>query len=187
MESFEIRKPLSQNQVEDLTNALVNVMRYSDSSVEYPDFEKAKQDDGVIAEWFYPVFNSSHDFSELTAIHMYTTQEATFSEIGELLLGIAITEMKHYHKLADFIIKIGGRIDQRYDNTSVVIGKTPEEAIQKAIESERKTIDFYESLINKLAKLPETGTIRIALQFLAKLVADEKIHLDLLQEKRDED
>lgn len=120
MKNFAIKKPLSKNQLDDLTNGLVNAMRYSDPNVEYPSYDKAKQDDGVMAEWFYPIFNGTNDFSELTAIHMYTTQEATFEDVGELLLGIALTE---------------------------------------------------------------TETIKIALQLLAKLLADEVVHLKLLKEQ----
>ena len=183
MKNFAIKKPLTKNQVDDLTDALVNVMRYSDPTVEYPSFDKAKSDDGVIAEWLYPIFNGTNDFSELTAIHMYTTQEATFDEIGELLLGIAITEMKHYDKLADFIRKIGGKIDQKFNNSGVTIGKTSDEALRLAIGAEEKTIDFYEKLEEKLLKLDETTTIKIALQLLAKLLADEVVHLKLLKEK----
>ena len=114
---------------------------------------------------------------------MYTTQEATFDEIGELLLGIAITEMKHYDKLADFIRKIGGKIDQKFNNSGVTIGKTSDEALRLAIGAEEKTIDFYEKLEEKLLKLDETTTIKIALQLLAKLLADEVVHLKLLKEK----
>lgn len=114
---------------------------------------------------------------------MYTTQEATFEDVGELLLGIALTEMKHYDKLSDFIRKIGGKIDQRYNNSGVTVGKTAEEAIEIAIGAEEKTIDFYENLQKKLLKLQETETIKIALQLLAKLVADEVVHLKLLKEQ----
>lgn len=181
MKSFALKKPLSKNQVNDLTEALVNTMRYSDPNVEYPSFDKAKNDDGVIAEWFYPIFNGTNDFSELTAIHMYVTQEATFEEVGELLLGIALTEMKHYDKLADFIRKIGGKIDQHFNNSGVMIGKTSEEAIKIAVTAEEKTIDFYEKLQEKLIKLEETTTIRIAMQLIAKLLADEVVHLKLLK------
>ena len=180
MENFAIKKPLTKNQLDDLTNGLVNAMRYSDSTVEYPEFNKAKQDDGVMAEWFYPVYNGSNGFSELTAIHMYTSQEATFEEIGELMLGIAMTEMKHYDKLGDFIRRIGGKIDQKFNNSAVVIGKTKEEAIQNAIKAEEDTIAFYEKILQRLLKLPETTTIKIALQLLAKLTADERVHLKLL-------
>ena len=187
MKSFAFKKSLTANQVSDLTDALVNVMRYSDPDVEYPSFDKSKSDDGVIAEWFYPIFNGTNDFSELTAIHMYVTQEATFEEVGELLLGIALTEMKHYDKLADFIRKIGGKIDQRFNNSGVMVGKNSEEAIKIAIAAEEKTIDFYEKLQEKLIKLEETTTIRIAMQLIAKLLADEVVHLKLLKEQIKED
>lgn len=183
MKDFAIKKPLSKNQLDDLTNGLVNAMRYNDPNVEYPSFDKAKQDDGVMAEWFYPIFNGTNDFSELTAIHMYTTQEATFEDVGELLLGIALTEMKHYDKLSDFIRKIGGKIAQRYNNSGVTVGKTADEAIEIAIGAEEKTIDFYENLQKKLLKLQETETIKVALQLLAKLLADEVVHLKLLKEQ----
>lgn len=183
MKNFIIKKSLKKNQLEDLTNGLVNAMRYSDPDVEYPSFDKIKNDDGVIAEWFYPIFNGSNDFSELTAIHLYVTQEATFEEVGELLLGIALTEMKHYDKLADFIRKIGGKIDQRYNNSGVTIGKSAKEAIEIAIGAEEKTIDFYEKLQKKLLSLNETETIIITLQLLSKLIADEVVHVKLLKEK----
>lgn len=183
MKNFIIKKSLKKNQLEDLTNGLVNAMRYSDPDVEYPSFDKIKNDDGVIAEWFYPIFNGSNDFSELTAIHLYVTQEATFEEVGELLLGIALTEMKHYDKLADFIRKIGGKIDQRYNNSGVTIGKSAKEAVEIAIGAEEKTIDFYEKLQKKLLSLNETETIIITLQLLSKLIADEVVHVKLLKEK----
>ena len=189
MRKYAITKPLSKNQLDDLTNGLVNAMRYSDPEVEYPSFDKAKPDDGVIAEWFYPIHNGTNDFSELTAIHMYTTQEATFEDIGEIMLGIGMTEMKHYDKLSDFIRKIGGRIDQRFNNSGVTVGKDAKEAIEIAIGAEEKTIDFYENMEKRLLKLTETPTIKIALQLLAKLIADEVVHLKLLKERleRNED
>lgn len=183
MKDFLKKKPLTKNQVSDLADALVNVMRYSDPSLEYPSFDGAKEDDGVIAEWFYPIFNGTNDFSELTAIHMYITQEATFEDIGELLLGIALTEMKHYDKLSDFIKKIGGKIDQKFVNSGVTVGDNPKEAIRIAISAEEKTIDFYEKLQEKMLKIEETKTIRIAIQLLSKLIADEVVHLNILIER----
>jgi len=183
MKDFAIKKPLSKNQLDDLTDGLVNAMRYSNPKYEYPSFDKAKPDDGVMAEWFYPINNGQNDFSELTAIHMYTIQEATFENIGELMLGIGLTEMKHYAKISDFIRKIGGRIDQRFNNSFVNVGNNEEDAIKIAIGAEERTIDFYEKLQYKLLKLEETPTIKIALQLLTKLVADEMVHLNLLKER----
>ena len=99
------------------------------------------------------------------------------------MLGIGLTEMKHYAKISDFIRKIGGRIDQRFNNSFVNVGNNEEDAIKIAIGAEEKTIDFYEKLQDKLLKLEETPTIKIALQLLAKLVADEVVHLNLLKER----
>lgn len=177
-----LKKPLSQNTIDNLTDALVDAMRYSDPSVIYPDLDKAKPDDGVVAEWFYPIYNGSNDFSELTAILMYTGQETKFEEIGELMLGIGLTEMKHLAKIGDFIRVLGGNIEQRYTNTSVVLGNTIKEAINVAIEAEVKTIEFYNSLSVKIQRVKPTTTTEIALQLISKLKADEEVHKKLLED-----
>ena len=52
MKDFAIKKPLSKNQLDDLTDGPVNAMRYSNPEYEYPSFDKAKPDDGVMSEWF---------------------------------------------------------------------------------------------------------------------------------------
>lgn len=174
----------SRNLVDDLASALVESMRYCDSSVDYPDFSKVKPDDGVVAEWFYPIINGDNDFSELSAILMYTQQEAKFDEVGELVLGIALTEMKHYGKLNDFIKKLGGHIGKRYTSEHVQLGKTVLEALRIAADGEQKTIDFYESILNKLVNSDaKSNTMETAAQFLSKLIADEKVHLQLLNDK----
>lgn len=178
----ELRKPISQNTIDHLTDALVDAMRYSDPSVIYPDLDKAEPDDGVIAEWFYPIYNGTNDFSELTAILMYTGQETKFEEIGELMLGIGLTEMKHLAKIGDFIRILGGNIEQRYTNTGVALGNTIREALNVAIEAEVKTIEFYNTLATKIGKIKSTKTTQIALQLIAKLTADEEVHKKLLSD-----
>lgn len=180
MEEKIIKTLITRNSVDDLTDALVNVMRYSDNSVEYPEVANAVPDDGVIAEWFYPVYNGVNDFSELTAILMYTRQETKFEEIGELVLGIALTEMKHYAKLGDLIRALGGTITQRYSNEYVKAGSSPRKALQQAIASEFSTIKFYSELDEKISQVRETKTTLIARQLLAKLIADEEFHKELL-------
>lgn len=174
---------VNQNQLDDLTDGLVNAMRYSNPEYEYLEYTGAKPDDGVPAEWFYPIHNGSNDFSELTAIHMYVTQEATFEDIGELMLGIGMTEMKHYDKLSDFITKLGGKIDQRFNNSGVTVGKTAVEALTIAIGAERETIRTYEEIQDKLIGVDKSKTREIALQLTTKLIADEKVHLNLLLER----
>lgn len=182
----QLRKPLTQNTIDNLTDALVDAMRYSDPSVIYPDLDKAEPDDGVIAEWFYPIYNGTNDFSELTAILMYTGQETKFEEIGELMLGIGLTEMKHLAKIGDFIRILGGNIEQRYTNTGVVLGNTIREALNVAIEAEVKTIEFYNALSTKISKIKSTKTTQIALQLIAKLIADEEVHKKLLSNALDD-
>lgn len=182
----QLRKPLNQNAIDNLTNALIDVMRYSDSSVIYPDLDKAEPDDGVIAEWFYPIYNGTNDFSELTAVLLYTGQETKFEEIGELMLGIGLTEMKHLAKIGDFIKILGGNVEQRYTNSGVTLGNTIREALNIAIESEVKTIEFYNTLETKINKVKSTKTTQIALQLIAKLIADEEIHKKLLLQALEE-
>lgn len=176
----QLKKPLSKNTIDDLTDALVESMRFSDPSVMYPDLTKAEPDDGVIAEWFYPVYNGTNDFSELTAILMYTGQETKFEEIGELMLGIGLTEMKHLAKIGDFIRTLGGNVEQRYTNSGVELGNSVREAVNLAIQSENKTIEFYNNLSAKISKVKSTKTTQIALQLIAKITADEEVHKKLL-------
>lgn len=175
-------KPITKNQVDNLVDALVENLKYCDSNIEYPDIDKAEPDDGVIAEWFYPIYNGTNDFSELTAIHMYTSQETEFEEIRQLMLGIGLTEMKHFAKIGEMIKRLGGKIDQRYNNSGVAIGKTTREALEIAYNAEIKTIKFYESLSEKIEKVKSTKTTEIALQLISKLIADENIHKKLLED-----
>lgn len=184
LKDYLLRKPIGKNQIDDMVDGLVNVMRYSDPLALYPSgIENVKPDDGVDPEWFYPIFNGSNDFSELSAIHMYTTQEATFEDIGQLMLGIGLVEMQHYGKLSELIRSLGGTIDQSYDNSDVEIGKTPQEALKIAIDGEITTIDFYDKVAERIQKSKQTKTTETALRLIAKIQADERVHLSLLRKK----
>lgn len=177
---------VNTNALENLTDSLVQSLRFNDPTVDYPEVEKAKEDDGVIAEWFYPIYAESNEFSELSAIYMYTNQENQFEEIKELMLGIGMTEMKHYGKIGELIKALGGRVHQRYNSKNVTIGKTPREALQTAFNGEVKTIQFYDELKDKINEVKNssksTPTIEIALKLIEKLRADEVVHQQLLQE-----
>ena len=177
---------VNTNALENLTDLLVQSLRFNGHTVDYPEVEKAKEDDGVIAEWFYPIYAESNEFSELSAIYMYTNQENQFEEIKELMLGIGMTEMKHYGKIGEIIKALGGRVHQRYNSKNVTIGKTPSEALQTAFNGEVKTIQFYDELRDKINDVrnssKSTPTIEIALKLIEKLRADEVVHQQLLQE-----
>lgn len=165
------------NYVDRMADALVDVLKYSNSEVEWPKTSDLRPNDGVRPEWLYPAIESS-DYSEITSILQYTQQEAVFDEIGELLLGIALVEMKHYAGVRDAIVALGGKLPQPYSSKNVKIGTSPVEALTLAIELEIATIEFYKSVEVKLSQ--DTDSVIIMKQLLKKLIADESLHLKLL-------
>ena len=181
----DILSSIGENMVDKMADALVEITRFADSTVKYPELDNVQQDNGVMPAWFYPIYNGVNGFSELDAIHLYTSQEQKFEPIGNLLLGIALVEMKHYGILGELIIKLGGRIEQRYNNSKVSLGETKEEALNNAIDAENKTIEFYEGVIEKIKGVRETKTTIIVVQLVNKLIADERVHLKLLKEQKD--
>lgn len=167
--------------MEHLTDAIVDSLMYSDNKLSYPSLDNVRADDGLPAEWFYKAVSGSNSTSELTAIMQYTNQEAQFEQIGEITLGIALVEMKHYGKLSELIAKLGGKVDSNFSAKSVQSGKNPIEAINNDIRSEEATIKEYEALYDKIDKIEgKTPTIETALQLIAKITADERLHVQLL-------
>ena len=63
--------------------------------------------------------------------------------------------------------------------------ETKEEALNNAIDAENKTIEFYEGIIEKIKGVHETKTTIIVVQLVNKLIADERVHLKLLKEQKD--
>ena len=45
MKNYALKAPMDKNQLDTLTDALVNAMRYNDPSVMYPNVEAAKPND----------------------------------------------------------------------------------------------------------------------------------------------
>lgn len=172
----------SENAYDPLTDGLAQTSVYSDRSVVFPSFEGAKPNDGVKPEWFYPVFDGANSISEYSATIMYTRQQDKFENVGTLLMGIALVEMKHIGKLSDFITAIGGQINNVYSTEDIRLGATEQEAIEIAIQSENGTITFYNKLLIKLNEV-KTPTAEIAIQLVSKLRADEQIHLKYLEEQ----
>ncbi|MCC8088814.1 MAG: hypothetical protein LIO79_06080 [Rikenellaceae bacterium] len=179
---FALMKDKGTNHLDDLTLGLVNAMSYSNSDVEYPDFDDLSKDDGVNPEWFYAVYRGSNEFSEMNAIIQYVSQDTLFDDVAEMILGIGLVEMKHFDKLGDFISALGGNVTQEYNTSHVKYGKNAEEAVRFGIESEEATIQEYNRIAEIVKTVPENKTTKIALQLLAKLIADEQKHLDLFQQ-----
>jgi rubrerythrin len=179
---FALMRERGMNLIDDLTTGLVNNMRFSDRDVLYPPESELKPTDGVRPEWFYGAYKEANGFSELDTIHMYITQEVMFEELGELMMGIALVEMKHLDKLGDLIADLGGKVTQRNDTDRVKYGSTPAEAVRLAIAGETNAIKGYEELVDRIAALPPNGTTRYTLELLSKLIADERLHIALFEE-----
>lgn len=186
MKTILLHNPAKQDNVEAMADALVESMRYANSSVDYPDVSKAKPDDGVPAEWFYKAYVGTAPTSELTAILQYTQQRMIFDQIGETFLGIALTEMKHYDRLGDFINRIGGNVSRPAFSAAKVdiTTKSAAEAVQINIRAEQDTITEYEKLIQRIQANNPTPTVTsaLAIQLINKIVADERVHVRLLAE-----
>lgn len=186
MKTILLHNPAKQDNVEAMADALVESMRYANSSVDYPDVSKAKPDDGVPAEWFYKAYVGTAPTSELTAILQYTQQRMIFDEIGETFLGIALTEMKHYDRLGDFINRIGGNVSRPAFSAAKadITTKSAAEAVQINIRAEQDTIAEYEKLIQRIQANNPTPTVTsaLAIQLINKIVADEHVHVRLLAE-----
>ena len=169
------------NYVDRMADALVDVLKYSNQEVEWVEPDDMKPNEGVQPEWFYPAIESA-EYSEITAILQYTQQEAVFEdEIGELMLGIALVEMKHYAHVRDAIVALGGTLPKPYDSKNVNIGGTATEALILAAHSEVATIDFYKSVKERVTA--STDSADIARKLLTKLIADESLHLKLITQQ----
>lgn len=178
---FALLKQRGSNQLDDLTLGLVNSMRYSDPNVVYPRGGDVQPGDGIDPSWFYAIYRGSNGFSELTAINQYVSQEALYEDISEMLLGIALVEMKHLDKLGDLITDLGGEITQKFDTSHVEYGSTARQAVELGIEAESATIGEYNKILEQVKALPENQTTLYVLQLLAKLIADETFHLNLFK------
>lgn len=158
------------NRVEDAANAFIDVLKYSDQSVDYPDFNDIEPWPDDIVNMFKDALKDK-PFSEISAILMYTQQSSRFEPIAELMLGIGLVEMRHYDKLSDFLQKA----DPYEENPvmdiypKVEVGFSPESALKIALDSEIETIGHYKKIMNNVMYL------------LNKLVADEEHHIKLLK------
>lgn len=171
------------NRVEDAANAFIDVLKYSDQSVDYPDFNDIEPWPDDIVNMFKDALKDK-SFSEISAILMYTQQSSRFEPIAELMLGIGLVEMRHYDKLSDFLQKA-----DPYEENSVMdiypkveVGFSPESALKIALDSEIETIGHYKKIMNNVALYNDRADYDDVMYLLNKLVADEEHHIKLLKE-----
>jgi rubrerythrin len=171
------------NRVEDAANAFIDVLKYSDQSVDYPDFNDIEPWPDDIVNMFKDALKDK-PFSEISAILMYTQQSSRFEPIAELMLGIGLVEMRHYDKLSDFLQKA----DPYEENPvmdiypKVEVGFSPESALKIALDSEIETIGHYKKIMNNVALYNDWADYDDVMYLLNKLVADEEHHIKLLKE-----
>lgn len=171
------------NRVEDAANAFIDVLKYSDQSVDYPDFNDIEPWPDDIVNMFKDALKDK-PFSEISAILMYTQQSSRFDPIAELMLGIGLVEMRHYDKLSDFLQKA-----DPYEQNPVMdiypkveMGFSPESALKIALDSEIETIGHYKKIMNNVALYSERADYDDVMYLLNKLIADEEHHIKLIKE-----
>lgn len=109
-----------KNRLEEMAEAPVNALDYSDSKVEYPDISRVQKWPKEIILPLYDLYKNTR-YSELASILMYTQHQARFGEIGELMLGIGLVEMVHYDKLGDFLLKDSDDEPKKCKSVTVII------------------------------------------------------------------
>lgn len=171
------------NRVEDAANAFIDVLKYSDQSVDYPDFNDIEPWPEGIVNMFKDALKDK-PFSEISAILMYTQQSSRFEPIAELMLGIGLVEMRHFDKLSDFLQKADPYEEDPVMDIypKVEIGFSPESALKIALDSEIETIGHYKKIMNNVALHNDRADYDDVMYLLNKLVADEEHHIKLLKE-----
>lgn len=172
-----------KNRLEEMAEATVNALDYSDSKVEYPDLSLVQKWPEEIILPLYALYKNA-GYSELSSILMYTQQQVRFEEIGELMLGIGLVEMVHYDKLGDFLLKASDirSTNELTINPSIKIGTFVESALELALQAEKETLEEYKkvlSLINQ-EKYLEREDYVCTFDLISKFIADEEYHIILL-------
>ena len=170
-----------KNYVDAMADAIVDVLQFSNSEVEWPDMDALEADPEIKPEWFYPALQGN-DSSEMMSILEYTQMAGLFDEqIGNLMLGVALVEMKHFANIRDTVIAMGGTLPQPLDTKTLELGSNAGEALAISVHNEIATINFYESLLDKVTSTSVNG--QIVRQMLVKLIADESLHLKLFAQE----
>lgn len=178
-----------KNRLEEMAEATVNALDYSDSKIEYPDISIVQKWPKEIILPLYDLYKNTR-YSELTSILMYTQHQARFGEIGELMLGIGLVEMVHYDKLGDFLLKASDVMDTDIPGNNqltvypiIDLGTSAESALKLSLQAEKETLEEYykvfdflnrEEYIKRSDYTPVTYLIQ-------KFIADEEYHISLLK------
>lgn len=180
-----------KNRLEEMAEATVNALDYSDSKVEYPDISMVQKWPKEIILPLYDLYKNTR-YSELASILMYTQHQARFGEIGELMLGIGLVEMIHYDKLGDFLLKASDVMDTDIPGNNqltvhpllIDLGTSAESALRLSLQAEKETLEEYYKVFDSLNKKEEyiKRSDYIPVTYLIqKFIADEEYHISLLK------
>ena len=179
-----------KNRLEEMAEATVNALDYSNSKVEYPDISMVQKWPKEIILPLYDLYKNTR-YSELTSILMYTQHQARFGEIGELMLGIGLVEMVHYDKLGDFLLKASDVMDTDIPGNNqltvhpiIDLGTSSESALRLSLQAEKETLEEYYKVFDSLNKKEEyikrSDYIPVT-HLIQKFIADEEYHIALLK------
>lgn len=178
-----------KNRLEEMAEATVNALDYSDSKVEYPDISIVQKWPKEIILPLYDLYKNTR-YSELTSILMYTQHQARFGEIGELMLGIGLVEMVHYDKLGDFLLKASDVMDTDIPGNNqltvhplIDLGTSAESALRLSLQAEKETLEEYQKVFDSLNKeeyIKRSDYIPVC-HLIEKFIADEEYHISLLK------
>lgn len=178
-----------KNRLEEMAEATVNALDYSDSKVEYPDISIVQKWPKEIILPLYDLYKNTR-YSELTSILMYTQYQARFGEIGELMLGIGLVEMVHYDKLGDFLLKASDVMDTDIPGNNqltvhplIDLGTSAESALRLSLQAEKETLEEYYKVFDSLNKeeyIKRSDYIPVC-HLIEKFIADEEYHIALLK------
>lgn len=178
-----------KNRLEEMAEATVNALDYSDSKVEYPDISMVQKWPKEIILPLYDLYKNTR-YSELASILMYTQHQARFGEIGELMLGIGLVEMVHYDKLGDFLLKASDVMDTDIPGNNQLtvhpitdLGTSAESALRLSLQSEKETLEEYQKVFDSLNKeeyIKRSDYIPVS-HLIEKFIADEEYHISLLK------
>lgn len=178
-----------KNRLEEMAEATVNALDYSDSKVEYPDISIVQKWPKEIILPLYDLYKNTR-YSELASILMYTQHQARFGEIGELMLGIGLVEMVHYDKLGDFLLKASDVMDTDIPGNNqltvhplIDLGTSAESALRLSLQAEKETLEEYQKVFDSLNKeeyIKRSDYIPVC-HLIEKFIADEEYHITLLK------
>lgn len=178
-----------KNRLEEMAEATVNALDYSDSKVEYPDISRVQKWPKEIILSLYDLYKNTR-YSELASILMYTQHQARFGEIGELMLGIGLVEMVHYDKLGDFLLNASDVMDTDIPGNNqltvhpiIDLGTSAESALSLSLQAEKETLEEYQKVFDSLNKeeyIKRSDYIPVC-HLIEKFIADEEYHISLLK------